>query len=123
MMMMLLCCSNLYAQNNIPKGEIIQDKQNVSIDIEYIRLANQKLIERNYLIEANQYKDSIIVDYKKCIAEYEKIESKYKDAIKEYTRINEDLSKSLNKQKKISLICGTSAVVSIATLVIISIIK
>lgn len=122
-MMMLLCCSNLYAQNNIPKGEIIQDKQNVSIDIEYIRLANQKLIERNYLIEANQYKDSIIVDYKKCIVEYEKIESKYKDAIKEYTRINEDLSKSLNKQKKISLICGTSAVVSIATLVIISIIK
>lgn len=121
--MMLLCCSNLYAQNNIPKGEIIQDKQNVSIDIEYIRLANQKLIERNYLIEANQYKDSIIVDYKKCIAEYEKIESKYKDAIKEYTRINEDLNKSLNKQKKISLICGTSAVVSIATLVIISIIK
>lgn len=123
MMMMLLCCSNLYAQNNIPKGEIIQDKQKISIDIEYIRLANQKLIERNYLIEANQYKDSIIVDYKKCIAEYEKIESKYKNTIKEYARINEDLNKSLNKQKKISLICGTSAVVSIATLVIISIIK
>lgn len=123
MMMMLLCCSNLYAQNDPSKGNFIQDRQNVSIDIEYIRLANQKMIERNYLIEANQYKDSIIVDYKKCIAEYENIELQYKNTIKEYTRINKDLNKSLNRQKKISLICGTSAVVSIATLVIISIIN
>ena len=122
-MTMLLACLKSYAQNDSSKGEFIQDSSNVIINIDYIRLANQKLIERNYLIEANKYKDSIIVDYKNYIKEYERLEKQYKNKINECNRINEELNNSLNKQKKISLICGTGVAISVITIVLISVIN
>ena len=81
--------------------------------IEYIRLANQKLLEREYLIEVNEYKDSIIVDYKNYIKEYERIHREIESKYKLSDNINKDLSKRLEKQKKISLVCGSVAGVSI----------
>lgn len=103
--------------------KIYSDSICVSIPINYIRLANQKLIERNYLIEVNQYKDSIIVDYKKCIEEYERISEETRTKFELYDSINKDLHKKLNNQKKTSLVFGSIAGASIITIILISMVN
>ena len=100
-------------------GEQNKDSIEVIIPISYIKLANQKLLERKYLIEINTQKDSIINDYKKYIEVYEEINKEYQAKIDEYNNINKNLSKSLQKQKKTSLVLGTGA--SILTIVLLSI--
>lgn len=103
--------------------EIQTDTNLVSIPIEYIRIANQKLIERNYLIDVNNYKDSIIVDYKNYIAEYEKVNIKFQEQLNDYKKVNEDLSKSLIRQKKTSLVFGSIAGASVLTIVLIALVN
>lgn len=125
---LLLNCLNNYAQiinGGIPStGEQNEtDSSLVVIPINYIRLANQKLLERQYLLEVNQYKDSIIVDYKNYIKEQERINKSFQNRLIEVNRINEDLDKRLSKQKKTSVICGTIAGTAIVLLVVTSIIK
>ena len=121
MIVLLLNCLNSYAQDISSTGEKIKADTNlVSIPIEYIRLANQKLIERNYLEEVNNYKDSIIVDYKNYIKEQEIICNDYKEQLMEYNKINEDLNKSLAKQKKTTLVFGSVAGASIVIAILTS---
>ena len=121
---LVLSCLRGYAQMIPSTGNRIQTDTNlVSIPIEYIRIANQKLIERNYLIDVNNYKDSIIVDYKNYIVEYEKVNIKFQEQLDDYKRINEDLAKSLNKQKKTSLVFGSIAGASILTIVLIALVN
>ena len=118
---LLLNCLNSYAQDISSTGEKIKADTNlVSIPIEYIRLANQKLIERNYLEEVNNYKDSIIVDYKNYIKEQEMMCNDYKKQLIEYNKINEDLNKSLAKQKKTTLVFGSVAGASIVIAILTS---
>ena len=62
LIVLLLNCLKSYAQkinDDIPStGNLIKsDTTFVSINIDYIRLANAKLLERQYLLEVNQYKD------------------------------------------------------------------
>ena len=103
-------------------GEIIiSDTVNVVIPIKYIRLANKKLIERQYLIELNNQKDSIIFNYENYVKEQKAIIDKRNKDILEYNRINNQLSKRLEKQTKTSLICGTVAGASILVIVLLSI--
>lgn len=123
---LLLNCLNNYAQ--VINGDISStgeqnktDSSLVVIPINYIRLANQKLLERQYLLEVNQYKDSIIVDYKNYIKEQEKINKNFQNRLIEVNRINEDLDKRLSKQKKTSIICGTVAGTAVLLLVLTSI--
>lgn len=123
MIVLLLNCLSSYAQDIPSTGKIIEDNTCVSIPIEYIRLANQKLIERNYLEEVNNYKDSIIVDYKNYIIQQNKINEDYKQQLLEYNRINENLNKSLNKQKKVSLLLGGVAGASIITILLVSLLN
>lgn len=115
---MLLSCLKSFAQDIPSTGEINDSTTYVSIPIEYIRLANEKMIERNYLIEANHYKDSIITDYKNYIVEYERIHQDYTARIEEYSRINNSLNKRLTRQKKATLVFGTVAGVSVAAIVL-----
>lgn len=81
------------------------------------------MIERNYLEEVNEVKDSIIVDYKNTIDEYRRMHQDYSARVAEYNRINEDLTKRLNRQRKTSLVCGTVAGVSISIIVIAALIN
>ena len=105
-------------------GEIINsDTTNVTIPIKYIRLANQKLLERNYLIEVNELKDSIIIDYENYIKEQERINNELNTQIIEYNRINNEVNKSLQKQKKTSLVLGGVAGASILVVVLISLVN
>ena len=99
------------------------DTSLVTIPIKYIHLANQKLIERQYLIEVNNQKDSIIIDYKKYVAEQEKSIKSFQDRVSDYDKINKDISKRLERQRKTSLICGSVAAASIAAIVIAAIIN
>ena len=117
----LLSCLKSYAQTIPSTGEQNKDSIEVIIPISYIKLANQKLLERKYLIEINTQKDSIINDYKKYIEVYEEINEEYQTKIDEYNNINKNLSKSLQKQKKTSLVLGTVAGASILTIVLLSI--
>ena len=123
MIVVLLSCLKSFAQDVTSTGKIIDSTTYVSIPIEYIRLANQKMIERNYLEEVNQYKDSIITDYRNYIVEYERIHQDYSARVAEYNRINEDLARKLNRQRKTSLVCGTIAGVSISIIVLVALIN
>ena len=121
MIVLLLNCLKIYAQDIPSTGwENNADTVYVSIPIEYIRLANQKMIERNYLEEVNNYKDSIIVDYKNYIKEQEMMCNDYKKQLMEYNKINEDLNKSLAKQKKTTLVFGSVAGASIVIAILTS---
>ena len=105
-------------------GEIIRDDTTkVIVPIKYIRLANEKLIERNYLLEANAYKDSIIIDYKNYIKEQERINTEYINKVNDNKKLVNDLNKRLERQKKTSLILGGVAGASIITVVLIAIVN
>ena len=53
----------------------VSDKDSVLVQVplKYIKLANQKLVERELLIHENEYKDSIISDYELYVEEQDKI--------------------------------------------------
>lgn len=105
-------------------GEIIRDDTTkVIVPIKYIRLANEKLIERNYLLEANVYKDSIIIDYKNYIKEQERINKEYINKVNDNKKLVNDLNKRLERQKKTSLILGGVASASILTVVLVAIVN
>lgn len=121
MIVVLLSCLKSYAQTIPSTGEQNKDSIEVIIPISYIKLANQKLLERKYLIEINAQKDSIINDYKNYIEVYEEINKEYQAKIDEYNNVNKNLSNSLQKQKKTSLVLGTVAGASVLTIVLLSI--
>lgn len=105
-------------------GEKIQnDTSLVTIPIKYIKLANVKLLERNYLLEINEVKDSIINDYEKCIKEYERIDKEYTAKLELSHSINKDLHKSLERQKKTSLVLGSVAGASVLTIILIALVN
>lgn len=64
--LLLSCLNNLLGQTNNSNSstgnQILYnwDTSIISIDIKYIKFANEKLIERLYLIEIDKQKDSII---------------------------------------------------------------
>ena len=124
LIVLVLSCLKSYAQMIHSTGEINRtDTSLVTIPIKYIHLANQKLIERQYLIEINNQKDSIIIDYKTYIEEQEKSIKSFRDKIIDYDRINKDIANKLERQQKTSLICGSVAAASIAAIVIAALVN
>ena len=112
-----------YAQTIPSTGEIYNDSTLVSIPIEYIKLANQRLIERNYLLEVNAYKDSIIVDYKKYVDIQNAASENYKKQLEECNRINNDLNKRLVRQQKTSMVLGGISAGSIIIITLIALVN
>ena len=123
LIVLALSCLKTYAQTNTSTGNQIETDSLVTINIKYIRLANEKLLERQYLLDANHYKDSIIGDYRQYVKEQEKINNIYKNKLSEYDRINKELNKSLDKKQKTNLILGSVSAASIVTIVLLAIIK
>lgn len=124
--MLLLNCLNSYAQkinDDIPStGNLIKsDTTFVSIDINYIRLANAKLLERQYLLKSIEYKDSIIIDYKNYIAEQEKINKDFQNKIIEANKLNEKLNKNIERKRKALIVTTSVAATAVLGLVLISI--
>lgn len=80
--------------------EITTDTSVVKIPIHLIKRANAKMIERLYLIDLNNYKDSIINLKDEYIFEQQNIIIDFKQRIVDYDNINNNIKKSLDKQRK-----------------------
>lgn len=82
-------------------GELnAKDTTTVNIPISYIKLANIKLIERNYLIKLNNEKDSIIYFQNNYISTSDSIINDFNNSISTISNINRNLNKSLSKVKE-----------------------
>lgn len=90
-----------------------------------IRQANDKLIERKYIIKINEAQDSIISYKQQYILEQDTIIEDLKGRILEANRINEELQKQYAKERNKKIIYGAigggvavAAVASIVTILV-----
>ena len=119
------CFLNLQAseQDSVPfTGEVLIEDTCVSVPIRFIRSANDKMIERKYLLKVTEAQDSIIVLNKKYILQQDTIIDDLQNRILECNRINNDLQNSYKKERNKKIIYGsvaaTLAVTTIASVVI-----
>lgn len=122
MIVLLLSCSkNLLAQINdsVPStGDLQLSDTTIMIDINYIKLANSKLIERKYLLKVVDEQDSIIGFKDNYIIEQKKIITDFQNRINDAIKINEAIKQDIEKQKKHIKVVGGIAGSAIAILVI-----
>lgn len=104
MTLLLLNCLKSWSQINneysLYGGLNIEDTTVVSIPISYIKKANVKLIERNYLIKINHEKDSIISMQNDYMAASDSNIIILNDNIHTVCDINRHLRESLIKEQK-----------------------
>lgn len=81
----------------------------ICIPIDNIRSANDKMIERKYLIKINLAKDSIISLNNDYILQQDTIIQDLKDRIIKVNKINEDLQNQYKKEKTKKIIYGSVA--------------
>lgn len=123
MIVLLLSCSkSLLAQtnnNDVPStGDLQLSDTTVTIGINYIRLANSKLIERKYLLKVVNEQDSIISFKDNYIIEQKKIITNFQNRVNDAIKINEVIKQDIEKQKKRTKVVGGIAGSAIAILVI-----
>ena len=124
------CFLNLQAseQDSVPfTGEQFIEDTCVSVPIRFIRSANDKMIERKYLLKVTEAQDSIIVLNKKYILQQDTIIDDLQNRILECNRINIDLQNSYKRERNKKIIYGsvaaTLAVTTIASVVLIAVMK
>lgn len=119
---MLLCCSKSSLASSdvvpLPTGEELKsDTATFAIPINVIRNANNKLLERDYLIKINSYNDSIIKAYKNIIIN----DSIHIKELRRDLRKSIDVNKRLSKSIKVNNIYNklSAAVIVILTITLI----
>lgn len=124
------CFLNLQAseQDSVPfTGEQFVEDTCISVPIKFIRSANDKMIERKYLLKVTEAQDSIIVLNKKYILQQDTIIDDLQNRILECNRINTDLQNSYKKERNKKIIYGsvaaTLAVTTITSVVLIAVMK
>ena len=119
---MLLICLKSYAQqindSTSSTGRVLKSDTTVTINIGYIRLANIKMIERNYLRSIVKEQDSIINMKNKYINEQQKIIIDFQKRVDSANKLNEAVKRNLEKQKTKNKIIGYSAGTAIIGLII-----
>lgn len=103
---MLLHCSISWCQINNSSFPSTGEAT-ITITIDTVRIINAKLIERNYLLELCKQQDSIISLNKKYIEEQNKVIKDFQNKIIDYNRINENLQKEYERQRKRTIIIST----------------
>ena len=119
--LLLSCLKGLLAQtnDNVPStGDLQLSDTTVTIGINYIRLANSKLIERKYLLKVVDEQDSIIAFKDNYIAEQKKIITNFQNRVNDAIKINEVIKQDIEKQKKRTKVVGGIAGSAIAILVL-----
>lgn len=111
----VLCQNDITA--NISTGDTIQTDTIVKIPINNIRKANVLMLERKYLLDVTTQQDSIICLQVKYINEQDSIISGFKNKINENNRINEDLKKMYDKERRKTVIFGTTSGILAAVVV------
>ena len=124
------CFLNLQAseQDSVPStGDVLIEDTCVSVPIRFIRSANDKMIERKYLLKITEAQDSIIILNKKYILQQDTIIDDLQNRILECNRINTDLQNSYKRERNKKIIYGsvaaTLAVTTITSVVIIAVMK
>lgn len=101
----------------ISTGEFINSDTIVTIPINHIRKANVLMIERNYLLDITEEQDSIICLHKLYIYEQDSIIKLFKDRVKESNKINENINKAYERERRKTIIFGTTTGVLAAIVV------
>lgn len=99
-------------------GGVLKSDTTAVINIGYIRLANIKMIERNYLRSIVKEQDSIINMKNKYINEQQKIIIDFQQRVADANKLNEAVKKDLEKQKTKNKIIGYGAGAAILGLIL-----
>ena len=113
--LIVLCQNDTTA--SISTGDIIQADTIVEIPVSNIRKANVLMLERKSLLDITSEQDSIICLQNKYINEQDSIISGFKYKINESNRINEDLKKMYDRERRKTVIFGTTSGVLAAVVV------
>lgn len=122
----MICFNGLLQAQTISlplQGSNLEDSIKVELPIGLIKKANERLIERKYLISIYYEQDSIIQFQNSYIANQSNIINTMQERIVINNQINEDLNKALDKQKKNNKIITYGAVGVVAGLLIGILIK
>ena len=122
----MICFNGLLQAQTISlplQGSDLEDSIKVELPISLIKKANERLIERKYLISIYYEQDSIIQFQNSYIANQSIIINDMQNRIITNNQINEDLNKALDKQKKKNKIITYGAVGVVAGLLIGVLIK
>ena len=124
------CFLNLQANSldSIPfTGEQIIEDTCVNVPIKLIRSANNKMIERKYLLKVVDTQDSIIQLNNEYILQQDTIINDLKNRILETNRINNELEERYKKERTKKIIYGSVAgaflVATVASIISISIMR
>lgn len=104
-------------------SELYADSAFANVPVYLIKQANAKMIERLYLIDINNQQDSIIDMKDNYINEQHNIISDFQKKLDSVNKINKDMTKALDKQKKRSRIVTYCSGISIVGLIISLIVK
>ena len=124
------CFLNLQA-NNLDSvhftGEQIIEDTCVSVPIKYIRSANNKMIERKYLLKVVDAQDSIIQLNNEYVLQQDTIINDLKNRILETNRINGELQEQYKKERTKKIIYGSVAgaflVATVTSIISISVMR
>lgn len=122
----MICFNGLLQAQTISlplQGSNLEDSIKVELPISLIKKANERLIERKYLISIYYEQDSIIQFQNNYISNQSNIINTMQERIVINNQINEDLNKALDKQKKKNKIITYGAVGVVAGLLIVVLIK
>lgn len=122
----MICFNGLLQAQTISlplQGSNLEDSIKVELPIGLIKKANERLIERKYLISIYYEQDSIIQFQNSYIANQSNIINTMQEKIVINNQINEDLNRALDKQKKNNKIITYGAVGVVAGLLIGILIK
>lgn len=109
MILLLLSCSINLLANDTTTGEQIIEDSCTCVNIDIIRKANDKLIERKYLLKVNNAQDSIITLNNKYILQQDTVINDLKERIVKINNINKDLQKQYERERKKKIIYGSVA--------------
>lgn len=132
LMILLLsnCSLNLQANNldSVPvTGKQIMEDTCVNVPIKFIRSANNKMIERKYLLKVVDAQDSIIHLNNEYVLQQDTIINDLKNRILETNRLNNELQEQYKKERTKKIIYGSVAgaflVATVASIISISVMR
>lgn len=91
----------------------------VEVSIKDIRSANIKMIERKMYKKILEQQDTIIAFKDSYILEQEKIIKDFQNRVIKCNELNEDISKNLERQKKITYVVGGVAGAAVLTTIVL----
>ena len=129
-LLLLNCFLSLRANDldSVPfTGKQIIEDTCVTVPIRLIRSANDKMIERKYLLKVADAQDSIICLKTNCILQQDTIINDLKNRILETNRLNNELQERYKKERTKKIIYGSVAgaflVATVASIISISVMR